>query len=86
MCLTCTCAQALGPSGHPASLIRGRSASDQASLLQQLFLETDTTIAMDEGCTATVLLMEREDDGHVIVQVCVTHTHTHTHARTAHSQ
>jgi hypothetical protein len=31
----------------------------QASILRSVFLETDAAISVDEGCTATVLLLQR---------------------------
>ena len=49
-------------------LILGRSEEAQRQLLTEVFLETDAQIATDEGCTATVVLMQQQEGG-LLVQV-----------------
>lgn len=50
-------------------LILGRSPGQQAELLKTLFLDVDKLMATDEGCTATVVLLQRDQDGSCLVQV-----------------
>jgi hypothetical protein len=55
--------------GHIGGLILGKQAGEQAGRLRASFLEADARIALDEGCTATVLLLERHADGRCVLQV-----------------
>ena len=51
------------------ALISGRPDAFQRQLLKEVFLEADSQIATDEGCTATVVLMELGSRGQLMVQV-----------------
>lgn len=42
----------------PPQLVSGRPLDVQRALLRDVFLETDSAMSMDEGCTATLLLVE----------------------------
>lgn len=60
-------AEKLG-AGSGAALVSGRPSERQRQLLTDVFLETDARLASDEGCTATVLMLERGAAGHLSVQ------------------
>ncbi len=50
-------------------LITGRSRVRQAQLLTEVFLDADKRITSDEGCTASVVLMENGPEKQLFVQV-----------------
>ena len=54
--------------GSGAALVSGRPLERQRQLLTDVFLETDARLASDEGCTATVLMLERGAAGQLSVQ------------------
>ena len=56
------------PNGMGA-LVSGRTDAHQRQLLKEVFLQADSQIATDEGCTATVVLMELGSSGQLLVQV-----------------
>ena len=50
-------------------MISGRPDLDQRQMLKEVFLEADSQIATDEGCTATVVLMQMGSRGQLMIQV-----------------
>ena len=54
---------------QPGALISGRSDSDQRQLLKEVFLEADSEISTDEGCTATVVLVQEGPEKDLMFQV-----------------
>ena len=49
-------------------MVDGQDREQQQRMLKELFLEVDKQMSMDEGCTATVLLAERESGGALALQ------------------
>lgn len=54
---------------QPGALISGRPDVEQRQLLNQVFLEADAEISTDEGCTATVVLVQQSQENDLLVQV-----------------
>mmetsp|Transcript_25266 Transcript_25266/g.54917 ORF Transcript_25266/g.54917 Transcript_25266/m.54917 type:complete len:682 (+) Transcript_25266:178-2223(+) len=54
--------------GATQHLVLGRPEEAQRQLLRDCFLETDAKMALDEGCTATVVLAERSPAGDLALQ------------------
>lgn len=54
---------------QPGALISGRSDVDQRQLLKEVFLYADSEISTDEGCTATVVLVQQGPEKDLMFQV-----------------
>ncbi|PNH09316.1 Protein phosphatase 2C 70 [Tetrabaena socialis] len=57
------------PAGPPLPpLLRGRDVASQKALLKDTFLAADQHMSMEEGCTATLVLLEAEAGGGWLLQ------------------
>ncbi|GAX83395.1 hypothetical protein CEUSTIGMA_g10820.t1 [Chlamydomonas eustigma] len=50
------------------AIITGRTQDEQAQALKEVFLDADSSITSDDGCTATVVLMQKQPESHFLIQ------------------